>query len=240
MSWQVPPPNWNSVAGQVLDAFLAEVASAMPDYSQALTVLGSTPIQMCLDEAFLSADIDVMVLNDDAVLRPIASSIRLKSERNIRPAFGIQICPSSMFQPTPHYLQRAHVETRHGLRVIIPHVRDILVAKLHRSRYPEQEGLVPKDDRAFARVRELCDGHPTRGDMLEDFIACEPRFRVPLDGSVNYFHLNAQELFLQHYGRPLDIENEIVRPARDLEGGISKAYDMEVRDALNSLRPSRP
>jgi len=41
----------------VLDSFFAAVHEAMPDYDQPLTIFGSAPIQLCLDEEFASADV---------------------------------------------------------------------------------------------------------------------------------------------------------------------------------------
>lgn len=239
MSWATPAPRWDTVAGQVLDSFFAGVQAALPDYRQPLTIFGSAPIQLCLDESFTSADVDIMVLTDSTPLRQIAKALGIGRSGTLRPAYGVQICPPQLFRPTPHYLQRARVEVRHGLTVIIPHLSDILIAKLHRARTPDQEGLVPKDLRAFQRVRELCDGHPTEADMLADLIACEPSFRLPLDGSVNAFRLNAQALFLSVYGRPLDVQREIVTPALAAASVMQADAEPWVAEQLAKLQPTR-
>ena len=59
MSWTMPPPRWGTLAGRVLDTFFEAVHRALPDYQQPLTIFGSAPIQLCLDESFASADVDI-------------------------------------------------------------------------------------------------------------------------------------------------------------------------------------
>jgi hypothetical protein len=211
MSWTPPPPRWDTLAGRVLDTFFAAVHARLPEYDQPLTIFGSAPIQLCLDESFASADVDLMVLEGGEELRRIATESGTACTGMGR--YGVQICPPQLFRPPPHYLQRAHVETRHGLKIIVPHLRDILIAKLHRSRVDGQEGLVPKDRRAFQRVRELSGGHPTLEELLQDLVACEPSFRPMADGGVNSFRLNAQDMLAELYGHPLDLQRNIFEPA---------------------------
>ncbi len=208
-----PLPNWDSLAGRVLDAFFAAVHEQMPGYDLPLTVFGSAPIQLCLDASFTSADVDIMVLGGDVALREIATQAGVGRSGSLRPAYGVQICPPQLFKPTPHYLQRAHVETRHGLKIIVPHLRDILIGKLHRSRHEDQTGLVPKDLRAFQRVRELCGGHPTLTEFLEDLVSLESSFRPPLDGSINSFRFNVEDAFVSVYRHTFDLQNDILIPA---------------------------
>ena len=239
MTWQVPAPKWDTLAGRGLDTFFAGVHAAMPDYDLPLTIFGSAPIQLCLDEAFTSADVDIMVLSNSDPLREVAARLGVGRSGTIRPTFGIQLCPAQMLKPTPHYLQRAYSETRHGLKVIVPHLRDILIAKLHRSRTEDQDGLVPKDRRAFTRVRQLSNNHPTEADLIEDLISCEPHFRQPLDGSINAFWLNVEDLFLNQFDRRIDIQTEIILPARAAEDSLLRNDSASVAEMLAELRPSR-
>lgn len=213
MNWTPPPPRWDTLAGKVLDSFFAAVHQAMPDYDQPLTIFGSAPIQLCLDEDFASADVDIMVLEGGEKLRQIAAEAGLGRAGTVRSAFGVQICPPLLFNPTPHYLQRAHTEVRHGLTIIVPHLRDILIAKLHRSRVEGQETLIPKDRRAFQRVRELSDGHPTLPEFLQDLVNCESSFRPPHDGGLNSFRFNAENALHEIYGHRLDLKRDILDPA---------------------------
>lgn len=237
MSWNVPPPNWDTVAGRALDAFFAVVQEALPGYDKPLTIFGSAPIQLCLDESFTSADVDIMVLEESPRLREIAIAAGL-GRAGLAPAFGVQICPPLLFRPTPHYLQRAHVETRHGLTVVVPHLRDILIGKLHRTRTDDQTGLIPKDRRAFQRVRELCDGHPTKGDLLEDLLGCEPDFRPRYDSGVNHFRLNVEDVLAEIYGHTFDLRRDILNVADQPENTLP-TKEGNVTWMLRELSPER-
>jgi len=238
MSWETPVPNWDTPAGRVLDAFLAGVHDALPEYSQPVTLFGSAAIQLCLDESFTSADVDLMVMTEGVPFRDIARGLGLGRTGTLRPTYGVQICPPQLFRTTPHYLMRARIEERHGVRLVIPHLRDVLIAKLHRFRAPDQEGLVPKDRRAFQRVRELCGGHPSEGEVLEDLILCEPELSTqPVEGA-NAFRLNVLALFEEVFLRKLDLEGEVLKPARD---AVSEAMFQgeDVGRLLEGLRPER-
>jgi len=223
MSTLSPSPRWDTLAGRVLDAFFTAVHEQMPEYDLPLTIFGSAPIQLCLDASFTSADVDIMVLGGDARLREIAAQAGVGRSGSLRPAFGVQICPAPLFKPTPHYLQRAHVETRHGLKIVVPHLRDILIGKMHRSRFEGQTGLVSKDLRAFQRVRELCGGHPTLDEFLEDLAAMEPSFRPPLNGSLNSFRFNVEDALTSVYQHALDIQRDILIPAARVQPPVSPA-----------------
>ncbi len=239
MSWSTPKPRWDTMAGRVLDAFFSAVQEAMPGYDQPLTIFGSAPIQLCLDEGFASADVDIMVFSESEKLRGIAGASGLGRSGTIRPAYGVQICPPQLFKPTPHYLQRAHVEVRHGLTVVMPHLRDILTGKLHRFRFEGQQGLVAKDSRAVQRVRELCPGHPTLDEVLEDLVQCESFFRPPLDGGVNAFRLNVEDLLADHYGHRFDLEKDILVPSRLAAAGATLGDVDTVAEMIRNLRPTR-
>jgi hypothetical protein len=239
MSWVSPPPRRDTLAGHVLDAFFAAVHEALPRYDSPLTIFGSAPIQLCLDEDFASADVDIMVLSESARLREIAKSAGLARSATLRPAYGVQICPPGLFKSTPHYLQRAHIEVRQGVRVIVPHLRDVLIGKLHRTRTDGQEGLVAKDHRAFSRVREMCQGHPDKGELIEDLVSCEPSFRVTCDGSINSFRLNVEDLLATHYGHRFDLERDILVPARRVSDAAQEDVSGAVEKMLRDLRPTR-
>lgn len=235
--WQMQSPSWNTMAGRMLDAFFARVHEQMPEFEGPLTVFGSAPIQLCLDADFVSADADVMVLSHATVLRRIAADV-VPSKTGLGVMHGVQVCPPDFFRTTPHYLARAHMETRHGLRIIVPHLRDILIGKLHRARYEGQEGLVPKDLRAFVRVRQLCAGRPGEQDLLDDLRACEAYFRPPPAGQINSFKLNTLDLWRQLFLRDLDVDGEITRPVLQEEAEIYKAFQ-RVDTLLEGLNPER-
>ena len=225
--FETPKPRWDTLAGRVLDDFFAQVANQLPNYRSPLTVLGSTPIQLCLDAEFASADVDVMVFAEVETLRRLAHTP--SSERG---RYHVQVCPPSLFIPSPHYLQRAHMEIRHGLQIVIPHLMDILLAKLHRSRVEGQSGLVAKDLRAFRKVRQMLDGNPSSEQMVAELQNCEAHLRTPLDGTLNSFKLNVLDLFEQVYGRTLNIAAEIAVP---------QPPPIEIAElGLDQLDPVRP
>ncbi|MES2598530.1 MAG: hypothetical protein V4662_24560 [Verrucomicrobiota bacterium] len=234
MSWSCPKPRWETVAGRALDSFFLAVRETLPDFEGQLTVFGSAPIQLCLDEEFISADADVMVLTHADELRGIASRMPQGRTGLIH---GVQICPAGWFQTTPHYLARAHVETRHGLRIVVPHLRDVLIGKLHRSRFEGQDGLVAKDLRAVHQVRKLCGGHPDEAELLEDLRLCEPFFRPPTAGEVNHFKLNVLDLWRQFFGRTLDVQKEIIDQAASVMFRPSSSGGLQGQ--LDLLRPER-
>lgn len=237
MNWPVSPPSWDTIAGRMLDKFFARVHEQMPMFEGPVTVFGSAPIQLCLDGDFISGDADVMVLSHTTELRQIASNTALSEKRN-SVMHGVQVCPADWFRTTPHYLARAHTETRHGLRIIVPHLRDVLIGKLHRGRFEGQEGLAPKDLRAFARVRQLCGGRPGEQDLLEDLRACEAYFRPLPAGQINSFKLNTLDLWRQLFLRDLDVDGEITQAAFREEAEIYKAFQ-RVDTLLEGLRPER-
>ena len=239
MSWDLPEPNWDTLAGRLLDRFLAGVHEAMPDYRGPVTIFGSAAIQLCCDERLVSADVDIMVLHESAQLREVAHRLGVGRSGRLGSDFGVQICPPALFLSTPHYLQRAWMGTRQGLSVVVPHVRDILIAKLHRHREDGQDGVAPKDRRAFERVRELTGGRPTEQDFLEDLQLCAPALRIPGDGSVNHFRLNVLDLHRFLYGRAVDLEAEVVRPASAMAKEAAGATGFDIGAALDDLSPDR-
>lgn len=237
MSWETPQPNWKAPAGQIINSFLAKLHQEIPSYSHPLTLFGSAAIQLCLDEEFTSADIDLMAFTDNQVLRDLARAAGVGRSGSLRPDYGIQICPPQLFRTTPHYLLRAQIETRHGLKIIIPHVRDILIGKLHRSRSPEQDGLVAKDRRAFFRVRELSQGHPSEQDLIEDLRLCADDLALRTTEEGNAFRLNAMDLFQMLFQRPLNIQKEILTPVSQVVAPSLKSSDVE--NLLKRLQPDR-
>lgn len=239
MRWECPAPDWDTLAGREIDRFLAGLSEALPEYDSPLTVFGSAAIQLCLDDRFTSADVDVMVISQSERLRDLAKQLGVGRSGGVSVTYELQICPPQLFLTTPHYLHRAWVGERHGLTVVVPHVREILVGKLHRFRDEGQRGLAAKNRRAFERVRELSNGRPFDSDMLEDLRLCEASLRAPSDGAVNFFRLNVLDLFRTFYQRELDLESEVHARARR---AISRALgegDTAITPLLDGLEPTR-
>ena len=236
MNWAIRTPKWDTLAGRVLDAFFSAVQNTLPDYKQALTLFGSAPIQLCYDDDFASAGIDIMVMEGSEQLRRIASEVGVSRTGSVRASYGVQICPPQLFSPTPHYLQRAHIEVRHGLTIVVPHVRDVLIGKLHRSRHEQQQGVAPKDRRAFQRIRELTGGRPTLEELLQDLSSCEASFRPRHDGGINSFRLNAEDILLELYGHQLDLQRDIIATSSLASQPPVSPSDGMVSDLLSKLK----
>ncbi len=156
MDWSESPPNWETPIGEKIDRFLRAVSERFPDYKDTIVVFGSATIHLRLDPAFNSADADLRG-STEAILpfKALTEEIGMGKSGKDDGHFYLDITPPSAFRSTESWFGRAHTETRHGLKIMIPQVRDALVGKLHRRRKPEIDGIEPKDLRAFVRVREL-------------------------------------------------------------------------------------
>ena len=53
----------------------------------------------------------------------------------------------------------------------------------------------------------------TSWSSIEDLVSCEASFRPPLDGSLNSFRLNVEDVLASIYGCRLDLQNDILAPA---------------------------
>ena len=241
MSWNCPPPNWNCPAGRAIDRFLEAVSREAPDPDRRFTVFGSAVIQLRGDGEFMSGDADLIVGTDRRRLEEIALALGLsKAENRARERFYLELCGITAFRTTAAWHERTHREVRHGIPVVIPHVRDVLIGKLHRHRPAGQAGLSAKDLRAFLRVRELT-GHPTEEELLADLRLCPHAWQLPLSGVITDFRLNVEDLWPALYGHRLDITATILRPLmQELEelgyAGDSREF-LEMVRALTPLRP---
>jgi len=65
MKWETPAPDWDTLAGGVIDRFLAGLSEAMPDYDSPLTVSLETevlaPARRSLAEAIGEAEIETLL-----------------------------------------------------------------------------------------------------------------------------------------------------------------------------------
>ena len=241
-NWSIPSANWSSPVGLELDRFIKEVRERLPELRGAITLFGSSPIHLCLDHSFVSADADMMVLFDQEPLQKIADELGLGKAHHPAGKLYLEICKPFAFRSTPVYRDRAHEEMRHGFKIVVPHVRDILIGKLHRFRKPGQQGIEPKDMRAFVRVREVTGGHPTEQELLEDLRLCPHYFMVGTSALMLDFRLNVEDLWPALYGRSINVNEELLKPMiADLEElGYTEGRDwVELVRALGAPRPDR-
>jgi hypothetical protein len=241
MNWSDSSPNWNTPIGQKIDRFFQAVAERFPGYSETIVVFGSATIHLRLDPAFNSADADLRVDTDDILsFKALTEEIGMGKSGKEEGHFYLNITPPSAFRSTEHWYGRAHTETRHGLKIMLPQVRDALVGKLHRRRTPEQTSMVPKDLRAFVRVQELSGGHPTEAELLKDILLCPHAWHLQMNGQVSDFRRNLEDLWPVLYHKPLDVNQQIIRPLmHELElAGYTEGEDWH--SLIRALSPVRP
>ncbi len=241
MSWSDSPPNWNTPIGEKIDRFFQAVAERFPGYRDTIVVFGSATIHLRLDPAFNSADADLRVVSDDILpFKALTEEIGMGKSGKHEGHFYLDITPPSAFRSTEVWYSRAHTETRHGLKIMMPQVRDALVGKLHRRRKPEIDVLEPKDLRAFLRVQELSAGHPTETELLKDILLCPHAWHLQMSGAVTDFRRNLEDLWPILYHKPLDVQQQIIRPLlHELElSGYTESRDWH--ELVRALAPTRP
>jgi len=238
--WSDAPPDWQSPIGQRIDRFLQAVATRFPDFDDRIVIFGSAAIHLRLDPTFTSADADLRVSSARIpALQALSEELGMGKSGKGSGQFYLDICPTSAFRSTEEWINRAACETRHGLPLQIPALRDILVGKMHRRRQPGQTGVVTKDLRAFERVRELT-GQPTEEELLADILLCPHAWQLSLSGTASDFRLNLEDLWPVFYSKRLDVNERIIRPLlRELElAGYNEGYDWQ--ELVRALSPTRP
>jgi hypothetical protein len=241
MSWTDQPPNWQSPNGQKIDRFFAAVAERFPDFNDSIVIFGSATIHLRLDESFTSADADLRVNSQHIdAFKALSEEIGMGKSGKDEGKFYLDICPPMAFRSTADWWSRCYHETRHGLKIMIPQVRDVLVGKLHRHRKPGQTEMVPKDLKAFLHIRELTGGHPTEAELLEDILLCPHAWQLQLSGNASDFRYNLQDLWPLLYGHKLDVNEQILKPLiHDLErSGYTESRDW--MELVRALKPTRP
>lgn len=241
MNWSDTPPNWNTPIGEKIDRFFQAVAERFPGYSDPIVVFGSATIHLRLDPTFTSADADLRVSSNDILpFKALTEEIGMGKSGKDSGHFYLDITPPSAFRSTESWYGRAHTETRHGLKIMMPQVRDALVGKLHRRRKPGVDGMEGKDLRAFLRVQELSSGHPTEEELIQDILLCPYAWHLQMSGEITDFRRNLEDLWPVLYHRPLDVKEQIIKPLlHELElSGYEESRDWHA--LVRALVPTRP
>lgn len=165
-----------------------------------ITLFGSAPLQLQVDEAFLSGDVDLFSNFEE--LETVVESAGLGDEQH-RPY--IQVCSGLNFRTSPHWGTRTQSFKLGNCTFIVPHPIDILIAKLNR--------LEEKDLEAFRLVIRKT-GHPTEAEMIRELQNAVDLFRPGFDEENSHDLVNnTRRLWPLIFGREIDPRTEIIAPA---------------------------
>lgn len=190
--------NWDTPAGRALRKFFAALPA---DRQFRLTLYGSAPLQLTPDPHWLSADVDLFSNDDEDLAQwvDIAGLNREAGEFYLEPGFELS------FRTSPRWRDRARVYPLGHVTLTLPHPLDILIGKLDR--------LESKDLLAFRRVIEIA-GHPTEAELRHELQNAVDLFRPSFDDeSPNRYPDNACRLWVELFGRKLDLRRDIIKPA---------------------------
>jgi hypothetical protein len=191
--------NWQTPAGRLLD----RLAAALPKDPPALSVIvfGSAVLQMTLEPAFLSRDVDI-VGDEEDVIRHNALEL-VTAEERLDLAF--QVCDALTFRTAQGWEARARREIRSGHAFIFPHPWDILVSKIGR--------LEEKDLEAFRLVIRKTGG-PTAAEFARHLQLAVDLFRPNFDEERGAdYATQTRQLWRTIYDAEIDVRTEIIRPA---------------------------
>ena len=215
-------PDWDTRAGRVLDALAAAVQRKGLVLLRPIIVFGSAPLQIWIDAAFLSADVDVSLPGQGNELKGVVEETGLSKGKS---AYYIEVVSEYIFRPGPNWRERATTVQRNGVDFLFPAPLDILLAKLRR--------LEEKDVRAFQLVLEKT-GHPTEEELISELRASYDVFYHQMDGRKSALWENTEKLWPRIFNREIDVRHEIIKPVLDqlADAGASPDYLEELRTRL--------
>jgi len=216
--------DWNASAGRRLDE-LARALPAQPHLE--LTVFGSAPLQLLVEGAFLSEDIDISPSEDAYDL--LTKLVQEKGWAKGQSDFYIQVCDHLAFRTANDWLSRAVTAERHGHRFIFPHPWDILVSKLQR--------LDPKDLQAFQLVIERT-GHPTEQEFAEHLQKAVDLYRPKFDEETarGDMFANTRIIWQTLWKKEIDVRAVIIRPALERARHDPEPPDPLLKTRLGKLK----
>lgn len=221
-AFKVGSINLNTPAGQLL----RKLVSLLPPTKHFdITVFGSAPLQIMIDSALTSADVDLF--SDSEELAEIVKQNHLGTGQT---EFYIQVCSELNFRTTLRWRERTQSIELKNCTLRFPHPIDILIAKLNR--------LDEKDLLAFRTVIKST-GHPTEAELIHELQMAVDLFRPSFDEEQGQdMANNCRRLWPLIFGREIDPRKEIIAPALQIRkegyGEPTRDYKQELRDAVSS------
>jgi hypothetical protein len=163
-------PDWNTPAGRALVALSTAIQRKGLVFLKPIVVFGSAPLQIYIDPAFLSADVDISLAGQDDLLKGLVEEIGLGKGKA---AYYIEVVPEYIFRPGPNWRERTTSVLLNGVSFLFPAPLDILLAKLRR--------LDEKDIRAFQLVLEKT-GRPSEEQLIRELRASYDVFYYQKNG----------------------------------------------------------
>jgi hypothetical protein len=197
-NWWTGTIDWATPAGRLLQTLARSLPKDRPFH---LTVYGSAPLQLTVDQSLLSGDVDIFS-DDDEDLGALIASAGLSQAQggfHLEPGFALS------FQTSPRWRLRAKTFTLDNVSLTLPHPVDVLIGKLGR--------LEAKDVEAFQRVIRAT-GHPTESELRAELQAAVDLFRPAFEeDSPNCYPENTRRLWREVFRSEIDVHREIIEPA---------------------------
>jgi len=216
--------NLDTPAGRLL----RKLAAGLPqDRDFEITVFGSAPLQILIDAAFTSADVDLF--SDAEELETLVERAGMGEGQA---ALFIQVASELNFRTSPRWRTRVQSAPIGKCTFHFPHPIDILIAKLLR--------LEEKDLAAFHTVIAKT-GHPTEAELLFELQMAVDLFRPGFDEEQGHdMAANCRRLWPLVFRRELDPSREIIAPAlqkrREGYGEPGRDHKQELREAVSKYQ----
>lgn len=216
--------DWNAIAGERLDA-LAQKLPRLP--RREILVFGSAPLQLLIDRAFLSEDIDISPAEEayETITKLVESLGWAKGQSD----FYIQVCDHLAFRTARGWIRRSVQEERHGHLFIFPHPWDVLTSKLQR--------LEEKDLQAFKLVIART-GHPTEDEFAHHLQEAVDLYRPKFDeeSARGDMLINTRLLWQALWQKEIDVRARIIRPALERQRHDYEEGDPALKTRLANLK----